>query len=81
MKSLTTIQVTFEEDREIDTLKEKLGLPSKKAVVMEGLRALQERIRESQRRKRLHTASHLVYGESKRINQEWASHSSALKVK
>jgi hypothetical protein len=81
MKTLTTIQVTSEEDREIAVLKNKLGLPSKKAVVLEGLRALQQILRDQQRRQRLQAASRLVREQSKKINREWAPLSTALKAK
>lgn len=81
MKTLTTIQVTSEEDREIAVLKGKLGLPSKKAVVLEGLRALRQILQDQQRRRRLQAASRLVRGESQKINREWAPLSTALKTK
>jgi hypothetical protein len=81
MKTLTTIQVTSEEDREIALLKEKLGLPSKKAVVLEGLRALRRILQDQMRRKRLQAASRLVREDSRRINDEWSPLSTALRIK
>lgn len=81
MKTLTTIQVTSDEDREIAILKEKLGLPSKKAVVLEGLRALRQILQDQMRRKRLQAASRLVREESRRMNDEWAPLSTALRAK
>lgn len=81
MKSLTTIQVTLEEDKEIALLKDKLGLPSKKAVVMEGLKALRQILQDQMRRKRLQAASRLVREGSRSANQEWASLSTALQIK
>lgn len=81
MKAATTIQVTKEEDRAITRLKNKLALPSKKAVVLEGIRALSDIVEDRQRRRRLQVASLAVRLESKRINKEWAHHSSALKFR
>ena len=81
MGSLTTIQVTSEEDREIALLRDKLGFSSKKAVVLEGLRALRRILQDQQRRRRLQAASRLVRQESRKINQEWAPLSTALKSK
>ena len=81
MPSLTTIQITKEEDAEIGFLKEKLALPSKKAVVMEGLNALREILRNQQRRRRLQASSQMVRKESGRINRDWAGLSTALRVK
>lgn len=81
MKTLTTIQVTSEEDKEIVALKEKLHLSSKKAVVLEGLRLLRQRIRDQQRRRNLQEASLLVREESVKINREWSPLATALKIK
>lgn len=75
----TTIQLTREEDRAITALKKKLGLASKRAVVMEGVRALMWQVEEKQRRDRLQQASALVRKGSWRVNQDWAPLSSALK--
>ena len=68
----TTIQITPEEDREISELKERLQLPSKKAVVLEGLRSLRQIIKDQQRRRRLKTASLRVRDVSIHTNREWA---------
>lgn len=81
MKTLTTIQVTSEEDKEIAALKEKLHLSSKKAVVLEGLRLLRQMIRDQQRRRRLQAASRLVREESRKANREWSPLAAALKAK
>jgi hypothetical protein len=80
MKVATTFQITPEEDKEINRLKKELGLPSKKAVILEGLRALQDLRREQKRRQRLQTASRLVGQGSLQVNREWASRASALKT-
>lgn len=79
MKVATTIQITSEEDREISRLKEVLGLPSKKAVVMEGVRGLREILKDQHRRRRLQVASRLVREESRAANREWAPLASSLR--
>ena len=81
MKVATTIQISSEEDREIARLKEVLGFASKKAVILEGLRALNERLQELKRRHQLQKASQLVRQESSLLNKEWAPLSAALKKK
>lgn len=80
MRSVTTIQITRSEDLQIAKLRSKLGLKSKKEVLREGLRALQETLREQKRRRRLQAASLAVRGDSRRQNRFWASRSSALKT-
>ena len=79
MQAATTIQVTKEEDRAITQLKKRLGLPSKKAVLLEGMRALTQIAEDRQRRIRLQAASLTTRRESIEINKEWASRSTALK--
>ncbi|MBI4411540.1 MAG: hypothetical protein HY541_03555 [Deltaproteobacteria bacterium] len=79
MRPATTIQVTREEDRAVTRLKNKLGLSSKKAVFLEGLRALSEIVEDRQRRVRLRAASLAVRADSKKVNKEWAVLSAALK--
>ena len=81
MRSLTTIQVTKTEDREIAQLRSRLGLKSKKEVLREGLRALQGMLRGQQRRKRLHSASLAVRGSSIREGRRWAALATPLKVR
>ena len=81
MKAVSTIQVTSEEDKEIAHLKEELGLPSKKAVVLEGLRSLRKLLEDQRRHHRLQSASLLVRKGSSKINREWAAHSTALKAR
>lgn len=81
MKVATTIQITAEEDREISELKTKLGLPSKKAVVIEGIRNLREIIQDQRRRQRLQAASREVRKRSFHANREWAPLSTALKTR
>ena len=81
MKAVTTIQVTSDEDREIVLLKQQLRLPSKKAVVLEGLRTLRQTLQNQERRRRLQKASRLVGEGSRGINEEWAPLSSALRTK
>lgn len=79
MRAVSTIQVTSEEDKAITRLKREMGLPTKKAVVVEGLKALRQMLQAQQRRRRLQAASRIVRQESLRINEEWAPLSSALK--
>jgi hypothetical protein len=74
----TTIQLTREEDLAIAGLKKKLGLASKRAVVMEGVRSLMGQLEERQRRGRLQKASALVREGSRQANRQWAPLSSAL---
>lgn len=81
MQVATTIQVTKEEDRAITQLKKKLGLPSKKAVLLEGMQALTQIVENRQRRTRLQAASLAVRRESIKINKEWAPRSTALKTR
>ena len=81
MKAVTTIQITPEEDNEIALLKDKLGLPSKRAVVMQGIRGLSQLLRDQQRRRRLRAAAALVRDETQRTNREWSKRSSALIAK
>lgn len=81
MKVATTIQISFDEDQEIETLKSTLGLPSKKAVVIEGLRTLRSLVEERHRRHRLQSLSERLRRQSQLINKEWAPLSTASKVK
>lgn len=69
---MRTIQITPEEDQEIAELRDRLKLPTKKAVVMEGLRSLRQILQDQQRRRRLQTASQAVRRESLRENRRWA---------
>jgi len=80
MQVATTIQISREEDQEIVVLKKQLCLPSKKAVVLEGIRSLQQKLKEQDRVRRLQAASKQVRTESQRINQEWAPHASATRI-
>ena len=79
MKVATTIQISAEEDREIISLKRRLKLASKKAVVLEGLKNLRQTIVDRQRRERLQTASRLVRKDSLRTNREWGGLGTAVK--
>lgn len=81
MKVATTIQVTSEEDQEIARLKKILGLPTKKAVVMEGIRSLRQILRDQQRRRRLQEASAVIQSDSRQTNREWAPHSTAIRIR
>jgi len=81
MRAVTTIQMTSEEDREINSLKKKLGLPSKKAVVLEGIRTLKQSLQGEQRRLRLQEVSLRVRKTSQKINREWAPYSTAVKAR
>lgn len=81
MKSINTIQVTPQEDKEMSILKEELGLPSKREVLREGLKALRQILEAQQRRKRLQAASRAVRAGSHEANLEWAPLSSALKAR
>ena len=76
---LTTIQITSEEDKVIGRLKKELGLPTKKAVVMEGLQALKQTLKQQKRTKGLQAASRLVRRESLRTTQEWGPLGTATK--
>lgn len=78
-KVATTIQITSEEDREISRMRSRLGLPSKKAVVLEGLKSLRQILKDQGRRKRLQAASLRLRKQSKEVNKEWAPLSSALR--
>ncbi len=78
MASLTTIQVTQEEDREISQLKEVLGLSSKKAVVMEGVHLLEKMLVDRERVGKLKKASLKVRKSSLKANREWSASSSAI---
>ncbi len=80
MKVATTFQISPEEDREITRLKKELGLPSKKAVILEGIRVLHQMKSEQDRRQRLKSASQRVSKHSLKINREWGPRSSALKI-
>lgn len=66
----TSIQITPEEDREIDELKALFKLPSKRAVVLAGLRELRGKFLQTQRKKRLQSASLLCRDESLVVNRE-----------
>lgn len=79
--TVTTIQITPDEDREITDLKEQLKLPSKRAVVMEAVRSLRLLMEDEERRGRLRRASSLVSRGSMDANREWAPQSSALKIR
>lgn len=81
MKSLNTIQIGPDEDLEICRLKKELGLPSKKAVVMEGIRTLAELFKDKQRSHRLQALSLKLRKQSRKINQDWAPFSSGTKTK
>ncbi len=77
----TTIQISSEEDHEITLLKNKLGFPSKKAVIMEGVHTLQQILQNKERASRLANASLKIRKESKKANQIWAPLSTATRIK
>ncbi|OGQ08164.1 MAG: hypothetical protein A3G32_08460 [Deltaproteobacteria bacterium RIFCSPLOWO2_12_FULL_40_28] len=79
MKALTTIQITIDEDMEISQLKRELKLPSKKAVVMEGVRTLSQFLKDKKRRLHIQNLSLKISKESGKINKEWAPLSTSLK--
>lgn len=81
MKVATTIQLSPDEDSVLVMLKNKLQLSNKKAVVMEGLRALQKLLEEKERTTRLQRASRLVGKSSLTHNREWAPQSSAATIR
>lgn len=74
---ITTIQITKGEDQEIAHLKVRLGLPSKKAVLLEGMRLLRDKIKQDVRRRHLRKVVLAVRAESQRTNREWAPGASA----
>ncbi len=75
-----TIQITQEENQQIEQLKTLLKLPSKRAVVLEGLRGLREKYQMSARRQRLRAASQRCREESLEINQEMAPLGTGSKI-
>lgn len=79
VKVATTIQITSEEDQELRKLKRALRLPSKKAVVLEGVRALRRLVQDEARRSRLQEVSRKVRGSSLEVNREWSPLSVAVK--
>lgn len=81
MKVATTIQLSSEEDSLLTRLKDHLQFSNKKAVVLEGLRALQNVLAERERVTRLQQASKAVGKSSLLHNREWAPQASAVKVK
>lgn len=81
MKALNTIQIGPDEDHEINRLKKELGLPSKKAVVMEGIRTLAELFKDKQRAHRLQALSLRLRKQSRKLNRDWAPLSSGIKIK
>lgn len=81
MKVATTIQITADENRQIDHLKKSFGFRNKKAVVLEGLKALARIQEDLKRRERLSRASLLVRSHSIKANQSWSPLSTAIKTK
>lgn len=75
---MRTIQLTDDEDREVAELKKRLSLPSKKAVILEGLRSLRQILQAQKRQRRLRSASLSVRKQSLAANREWASRSTAI---
>lgn len=73
----TTIQISDEEDQEITKLREFMGLPSKRAVVMEGVKALRDLLRRERRRQQMRKASLRVREGSAAANRAWADLSTA----
>ncbi len=79
MKVATTIQLSPDEDSLLVRIKQKLRLANKKAVVLEGIRLLDEQVRGRERASRLARASGLVRAESRSVNREWAPISTAVR--
>lgn len=75
---MRTIQLTNDEDREVADLKDRLGLPTKKAVIMEGLRSLRKLVQAQKRRRRLTAASVRVRKQSLSVNRSWAPRGTAV---
>lgn len=75
---MTTIQINHEEDQEMARLKTQLRLPSKKAVLLEGIRLLHDKIKQDARRRHLRKVVLAVREESRRVNREWAPGASAV---
>lgn len=78
--SLYTIQITSDENHEIETLKEAFDFPTKKAVVLEGLHLLKESLEEKKRVEQLQTLSLKLRKQSLKVNREWAPFSKAIKA-
>lgn len=81
MKVANSIQISEEEDRQINQLKDALGFSTKKQVIREGLRVLGQIVKDQHRTERLRKASRLIRKQSTEINREWAVQSTAIKVK
>lgn len=75
---LTTIQISKEEDLFIARLKKVLDLPSKKAVVMAGIKKLWFEHQNKVKADRLKKASLAVQAESLDINQEFSNKAYSL---
>lgn len=75
---LTTIQITKEEDHVITRLKKLFDMPSKKAVIMAGIKELMRQHQARQRQDRLRRAVKAVKGESEAILEEMSHLSTAL---
>jgi hypothetical protein len=76
----TSIQISKEEDRQIEQLKALLKLPSKKAVVLEALRELWDRYRQNRRSERLKAASLLCREGSLRVSREMSPLGTGTKI-
>jgi hypothetical protein len=72
-KIATTVQLSKKEDQELVRLQHSLKLPTKKAVIIEGMRALDALARERERQGQLQRASALVRKQSQKENREWAA--------
>ena len=75
---LNTIQINKDEEKLIIKLKKDLGLPTKKAVVLQGLELLLKEQKERDRRERIKVAVALCREESLRINEEMSPHGYAV---
>jgi hypothetical protein len=75
---LTTIQITKEEDHVISRLKKLFDMPSKKAVIMAGIKELLRQHQDRLRHDRLRRAVKAVQDESQTVLEEMSHLATAL---
>lgn len=75
---LNTIQINKDEEKLILKLKKDLGLPTKKAVVIQALELLLQEQKARERKERIKAAVALCREESLRINEEMSPHGYAV---